>query len=234
MNTIIILLGLFIAGFFLNEYYTTYRKNPESLNQNEIEEIFVSLKKRILATSHIKQEAVYDRLYNRLQELIGQILTRHQHFILDVEAKYGHVRIRFHNHSILKEIKPRPTDFLSYSHFVVPRNIELQEIEDDILLYLCFFLYTGGVIKNIGPVQPDADLMIKILDFLIIDRNSYPAIFLKGLVMKYGVTVDSQSFPNEAKTLLELANKNGIGSAAIELNLLHKYLQFEDIKPVSK
>jgi len=232
MNTIFVLVALFVAGFFLNEYYTTYQKNTESLKENEIEDIYVSLKKKILATSYTKQEALYNRLYNRLQELIGQILNRHRYIILDVEAKYGHIGIRFHNQNLLNEMKPRPTDFLSNSYFVVPKNIDLQNVEEDILLYLCFFLYTGGVIKNIGQIMPDTDLMNKILDFLIKNRKSYSAIFFKGIVMKYGVTVDSPSFSKEAKTLLELANHNGIGSAAIELNNIHKYLQLDGMKTI--
>ncbi|ATG92565.1 hypothetical protein [Methylomonas koyamae] len=233
MNTIFVLFSLFVAGFFIHEYYKTYKINPEQLSDNEIEDIFIKLKKNILAANHAKQEELYNRINDRLHELIGQILSRHQHFVLDVEAKYGYTYIRFNNYNLLNEIKPRPLDFQSGSYFVVSSNIDLKNVEEDILLYLCFFLYVGGVMKNIGPIMPDTVLMNKILDFLIKDRNFYPAIFLKGLVMKYGVTVDGPSFSKEAKTLLELANHNGIGSAAIELNNIHKYLQLDDMRTVN-
>jgi hypothetical protein len=66
-----------------------------------------------------------------------------------------------------------------------------------------------------------------------VDEKKYgPAIFLKGMVRKYGLKVYSECFPTEAKQLLEQAKEAGVGSAAIELEHLSKFSQLAGIKSV--
>ena len=57
---------------------------------------------------------------------------------------------------------------------------------------LAFFYGKGGRQKNVGPVDSDPELMLRILDFLIDQKDFGPAIFLKGMVRKYGLKVYSQ------------------------------------------
>lgn len=227
METLIIiaLIGA-AAWFFLSGTYKTSVKDPETLSDTELEDAFIELKKKILVTSAYKQEQAYQRLYYRINAVMGQIIGRHKHFILDVEAKgvdvhYFFVRREHHN-----------ANGMRYYEYVVPYNLEFRSAQPDVLLYLCFFLYQGGQVKDVGTVTSDPQFMLKILNHLINERE-YPAgSFFKGLVMKYGPNVYEASKSSEARVLLEFAHQKGVGAAAIELQQLGKYAQLDSIKSV--
>src|SRR3990172_7263920 len=204
METLIIfaLIGAAV-WFFLTGIYKTNVKDPETLRDTELEDAFIELKKKILVTSAYEQEQAYQRLYYRINAVMGQIIERHKHFVLDVEAKG-----------------------VDTNRFFVRRE------HHDVLLYLCFFLYLGGQAKNVGTVESDPQLMLKILDYLIGEREYPAASFFKGLVMKYGTKVYEASKPGEARALFEFAQQKGVGAAAIELQQLGKYAQLDSIKSV--
>ena len=85
----IIIIGLLCAAawFFLSGTYKTSVKDPRTLSETELEDVFIELKKRILVTSPYEQEKAYERLYYRITAVLGQIVDRHNHFWLDGEAK---------------------------------------------------------------------------------------------------------------------------------------------------
>ena len=120
---------------------------------------------------------------------------------------------------------------MQYTTYSVAYNLDPSKYSPALLIYACFFLWYGGQAKDIGIVDSNPKVMIKILDFLVGEKYG-PAIFMKGLVRKYGLKVYSECFPLEAKQLLEQAREAGVGSAAIELEYLSKYSQLAGIKSV--
>jgi len=224
---IIIALIISAVWFFTFGSYKTSIKNPAALTEPELEDAFIELKKKILVTNVYEHEQTYERLYWRICAVLGQILERHRHFVLDIEAKGADVRRLF----IRREY--RDADGGRHEEYVVPNDLDLERKESDELLYLCFFLYLGGRAKNLGSINSDPKLMVKILDYLINERQYHPASFFKGVVMKYGIEFYKECYPGEARTLLEFAQRNGVGAASIELHQLNKYTQFEGIKSVN-
>ena len=226
MELLIIAAVAVVLWFAVAGSYKTKLQDPQTLRPAEIEDSIIELKKSILITSAYTAEKEYERLYRRLKSLMGQILERHQHFVLDVEAKgsppFGLFRAGKHHDS----------DGMQYTTYSIPHNLDPSGYSSDLLIYACFFLWQGGQAKNVGPVDSDPELMMRILDSLIDQKDFGPAIFLKGMVRKYGLKVYSQCYPSEAKQLLERAQQAGVGSAAIELANIAKYSQLADIKSI--
>jgi hypothetical protein len=74
--------------------------------------------------------------------------------------------------------------------------------------------------------------MMKILNYLISERDFPPAYFFKGFVMKYGSEVSGSVKISEARELLTLAQQKGVGAATIELKHLDSFAQLEHIENV--
>jgi len=228
METLIILALIGIAiWFFTFGSYKTSLKDPASLNETELEDAFIELKKKILVTNAYEHERAYERLYWRINAILGQIMERHRHFVLDIEAK------GVDRYKLFMSREYRDANGGRHYEQVVPYDLNLQSVQPDVLLYICFFIYLGGQVKNVGSVRSDPNLMMKILDYLITEREYPAASFFKGLVMKYGIEVYKESNPRKARTLLEFAQRNGVGAASIELHQLDKYTQLEGIKSVN-
>lgn len=213
--------GLLFLVF--SEGYKTKMQDPATLRSEEIEDSIIKLKMKILKTSSLTAETEYKKLYCRLCALMEQVLERHKHYVLDVEAKgipsYGF----FLPHKNFDEYGMANTTHR------LPNDFKPEQFPPELLIYACFFLWHGGHAKNVGAIDYNPDLMIKILDYLI-DKNNYgPAIFMKGLVRKYGLNADSECFPSDARKFLEMAKQAGVGSAAVELEHLWKYEQLEGI-----
>lgn len=217
-----------IAGiwFVLSGNYKTKLQDPQTLRPNEVEDSFIELKKKILVTSAYEAEAEYQRLYKRLNSLMGQVLARHQHFVLDVEAA-GSIPFGF-----FQSRRHRDASGIQYTTYSVADDLDPSSYPPTLLIYACFFLWYGGLAKDIGIVDSNQKIMMKILDFLVNEKKYGPAIFMKGMVFKYGLKVYAECFPTEAKQLLEQAKEAGVGSAAIELENIAKYSQLAGIKSV--
>ena len=222
---VIAILGA-VAWFFLSGTFKTSVQSPETMRGHELEDSFIELKKRILVTSAYTDEKAYERVYYRIKEVLGQIIARHQHYVLDVEAQDARV------HLIFVKRERRDSNGLPYYEYIVPSDLDLAPIKSDVLLYLCFFLYLGGQAKGVGNVEGNPETMLRILDYLIAERDYPPASFFKGLVMKYGKKVYSETDSRSARMLLESAQQKGVGSAAVELMHLAKFVQLDGIKSI--
>ena len=226
MEIILILAAVAVVWFVVSGSYKTKMQDPETLRPNELEDSVIELKKKILVTCAYEAETEYESLYRRLNSLMGQVLARHQHFVLDVEAAgsipFDFFRPGLHHNS----------DGMQYTTYSIAPDLDITKYPPEILIYACLFLWHGGQAKNLGSVDSNPKLMMRILDFLVDERKYGPALFLKGMVYKYGVKVYSTCFPSEAKQLLEQAKVAGVGSAAIELQHLAKYDQLAGIKSV--
>ncbi|MDO9518613.1 MAG: hypothetical protein Q7L19_00185 [Pseudohongiella sp.] len=216
---VVVLIWFFVSG--------TYKKNlqdPEKMESQALEETIVELKREILATNSYDDWTKYERLYHRITKLVVAVIERHKHFTLDVEAKNFEMGLLF------KRVERCDSDGIPRRVSAVPYDLNMSYYRPEHLLYACFFLWYGGCVKNIGEVELDKVLMMKIIDYLINDRDYAPAIFFKGMVCKYGLEPFSQCFPSQAKQLLEQAQKQGIGSATIELQHLDLFDGLEGIQ----
>lgn len=59
-----------------------------------------------------------------------------------------------------------------------------------------------------------------------------PAVFFKGFFLKYGLKLYYKPDLDRAKALLELASKNGVGAAIVELEHFHKHYVLTRVKSV--
>ena len=213
MEVIFIVFAAVVVGVPLFFLLKKHVQSPSSLSQDEWEHFYAELKKHILETSVYTQETKYNHLYHRLDNLLSQILGRHQHIILDVDAKYDRAKIM----DLFVQREHHSSDGLPYNLLHGRSDLSMDRTAPDLLLFLCFFLYQGGRIQGIGEVSMNPELMIKILNGLIIEKTYAPAMFLKGLVLKYGVKIQSPPELDEAENLLEMARNNGVGAATLEL-----------------
>lgn len=226
MEFIVVAVVIAVVWFVVSGNYKIKMQDPQTLRPNEIEDSIVELKLRILVTSAYDKEAEYQRLYYRLNSLMGQVMARHQHFVLDVEAAgslpFGFFRPGRHHDS----------NGMQYTTYSVAYDLDPSMYSPAQLIYACFFLWHGGQAKDIGAIDSNPELMMKIVDFLVSEKKYGPAIFMKGVIRKYGLKVYSECFPAEARQLLEQAREAGVGSAAIELDHLAKYSQLAGIKSI--
>lgn len=226
METILIVsaigfvIWLFASGTFQNSFQST-----ETMSQEALSNAFIEIKKKILVTSAYEKEQEYNRLYIRAHDLMEKIMKRHERYILDFEAKYKNDRFTFQQYSYFDQ------SGLTRSSNRLPHDVEPSNYSDEQLIYWCIFLWHGGSIKGVGEIDANPKLMQKILKFLI-EKNNADAIFLKGMTLKYGATVYSESFPHEAKKILEQAHAKGVGAAALELRDIEKFNQLNGIKSV--
>ena len=226
MEVVLVVVLAAVLWFVLSGNYKTKLQDPQTLRPAEIEDSIIELKKKILVTSAYTAEAEYQRLYRRLSALMAQVLERHQHFVLDVEAK-GPPPL-----GLFRSSQHHDSSGMSYTTYAAPYDLNPSNYDSGLLIYTCFFLWQGGQAKDVGNIESNPKLMLKILDFLIDEKNYAPAIFMKGMVRKYGLKVYSECFPTEARDLLEKAQKAGVGSAAVELERISSFSQLAGIKSV--
>lgn len=231
MEFVIVLAIIATILFVVSGGYKSRIQDPETLRSSEIEDVIIELKKKILVTSVYENKFKYEQLYYRLEDLMRQVLMRHQHFVLNIESEIDASGSPPHNLFYARQFPnghgARDTTY------IIPSDLDLSIFPSELLIYACFLLWYGGNIKRLGSIYSNPERMAEILDFLISERNYSPAIFMKGMVYKYGLRVYSQCFPSEAKKFLENAKDAGIGSAAIELENLTKFNQLTGIKSVA-
>jgi len=221
---IFIIVALAAIWFIASGNYKTKVQDPQTMRSSEVEDSIVELKKKILITCAYEKEAEYKRLYYRLNSLMEQVLNRHRHFVLDVEAA------KLATDGLFQQERYHDSSGMACPTYSVAQHIDLSAFPPATLVYVCFFLWHGGQVRNIGNIDSNPEFMMKIIEFLIRDNGYGPAIFMKGMVRKYGIKVYSECFPIEAKQLLERAREAGVGSAAIELEHLPKYSELAGIK----
>ena len=188
-------------------FLRSFIQDPATLTEQELEPEFVNLKNKILITNVYTESEKHRKLYDGIGIILARLLTRHERYTLDIESQPGSY------YEISK---------LFHSGFM-PNTLSPTKIEDksgvanEYLFYASFFAYLGGVARNIGMIYPDPEYAIVLLDYLILERNYSPAIFLKGFIYKYGVRREDVPNLSEAKELLIAADNKGIGGATIEL-----------------
>ena len=107
----------------------------------------------------------------------------------------------------------------------ISMGLPLNEKAPDLLFYYAMFAYIGGFVKNLGLVTTNPDYGLKVVDYLIEEHDYKNAIFLKGIMLKYGLKHDVAPKLQEAQMLLKEAADKGVGGAVIELRQFNLHLQ---------
>ena len=226
MEIILILAAVGLAWYFLSGTHASMHRNPATLPEGDLEDVFIEVKRKVLGTSPYTSEKAYEAAYWRLRSLLAQILARHQHYVLDVEAKkpslVGLLSMKTHH----------TAEGMSYTGISISSNIPFASTASEVLLYLAFYLWNGGQAGAHGPIEADPKKLKVILDYLIEERNYAPAKFLKGMAMKYGLQPFERGDLAQARKLLEAARAEGIGAAEIELRHLDKHRILESVPSV--
>jgi hypothetical protein len=193
------------------QLFKSHLKDPATLRDIELEPTFIDLKNQIIIVSPYTNETKYNHLYSRLGGVMSRIVDRHRHYFVEADNKIDtsglidlFIQTGGDNWSSRKS-----------NHFRLDLNFS--RFESDILLYLCFYAYVGGVIKLMGIIDKNPKFMTKILNFLVKERGYMPAVFFQGLTFKYGISLHVSPKLDLAKGLLETAAAAGVGSAIIEL-----------------
>lgn len=186
----------------------------DALSAEELEIEFAAVKKQLLDTDVYANESRYRRLYCRLEAVQVRLLGRHHHLKVGVEGKY--------------DAMDRSSLFVgdrqdSSRKRRVNSTIKLAQFDDELIFYLAFIAFMGGHAQEIGSVESNPEFALKALDFLIEDREFNLAIFLKGVILKYGLKPYWPPELDKARELLERAAKRGIGSAALEMQHFDRY-----------
>ena len=115
----------------------------------------------------------------------------------------------------------------------VKHDLDPAATRPEVLLYLCFFLWHGGQAVNVGSINSNTRMLMKILDHLITERNYAPGSFFKGMVRKYGEKLSEPGDRVEARQLLEFARDKGVGAATIELQHLPRFVALDGMTSVN-
>lgn len=180
---------------FLNKYIWS----PHTLDDYYLEEIWIDFKVELLATSSYEKEKRYSFLYDRCKDILLTVINRHRHLILDGESI-----VNFQHHF----------DFRSLPFVKVkPEDVPLEALPGLILI-----AYIGGGSKKFTrEIVPDPLWISEAVDYLIKYRKEPIGLFLKGLILKYGICLHLPPNISAAERYLKSSLEHGIGSAEIEL-----------------
>jgi len=190
------------------QLFKSHIQDPHKLREDDLEPTFVDLKNKIL------RENVYSdthkKLCTRVEIILGRILTRHERYTVEVESREDPWKIT----SLFVEIERESWERKLYRP---NKELHLPSTKTELLFFLAFFAYYGGIVKNVGLVRSDPLFAVQVIDHLIHEHQYEPAMFLKGLMYKYGLWPEAAPKLAEARTLLTEAASNGVGGAVIEL-----------------
>jgi hypothetical protein len=165
----------------------------------DLENTWIDFKASLLTTSAYGNGTNYPSLYDHCNSILIAIMGRHWHFVLDAEA-----RLNF-NGGISGNVLRRIT--------VTPENVPIEALPGLILA-----AYIGGKTRtSAGEFFTDPRWGSEAIDYLIYEKQSPIGLFLKGVVLKYGIELYLPPNLEAAKQFLEAGLANGIGSSEIEL-----------------
>ena len=96
-------------------------------------------------------------------------------------------------------------------------------------LVLAFASYTELNFSEELKVEFNAKAAALLVDSAIVKENPF-AVFLKGLMLKYGLDPAMRPFPRQSKPWLELALELGVDEAEKELASLELHFELEDLR----
>jgi len=186
----------------LSRLVNQFLRSPTSLDDQSLEYEWADVKGKLLRTNPYESESTYSSLYKRCDMFLQTVARRHRHFILNAEAIspfYNYMRTYA---DCLRQINPG----------------KCESIAPEVLYGLILAAYTGGNTETIiGENLSNPSFVIRGLDYLINVQKDPRGLFLKGLVLKYGISLPFAPNLDAAEKYLQAARSLGVGSATIEL-----------------
>lgn len=221
------LLTLLVIGFFGWMFFKEKVEPALQYNSSDIEGDFISLKKKILMTDPYVNQSRYEQIYEKAGVALDKILDRHKHYILDWDASHD-------ASDLLQYLRPviHHNAVGAYTHYALPRDIDLHNIPNDTLLFICIMMYLGGSVKHLGGIEQDYTELSNAISYLADDVSYPPGIFFKGFMLKYGLQISSKPNSHLAREYLTKAEQSGVGAATIELSNIHRYDELSNMASV--
>lgn len=228
--TTIALIGVFIAGLFIFNWWKTEGSkapappplnNIDSLDDSQTEKTWINIKHSLVLTDVYKHELRFNHLFDQASRLRLKMMGRHKRY-LDPSNVAPH----------LSEYTKTGSD--SGMTWIVP-TLDFSRLTKEIRLALAVYAYLGTTFlpgKAFLLTNTDTDLSMRLVDQLI-DEDYVAAIFLKGLILKYGIVLAAPPQSARAEKYLSAAAKRGSVSAASELALLSMHPQLDHLKPAN-
>ncbi len=181
-------------------------RSPAALTDEQLEGTWLDFKTKLMQISPYKNENTYSTIYTTSRNLLAGVIHRHRHILLTAEA-----------------IEPLCFYVRQYPNSGI-RMIEsanLKSIPTEVLAGLVLLAYQGGRTNTVlEEVLPNPGFVIDGVSCLIHEKKEPIGLFLKGLVLKYGVELSLPPHLDAAEKCLLSARSEGVGSATIELAYL--------------
>jgi hypothetical protein len=183
-------------------------RSPAALSDEQLEDTWLDFKAKLLQTSPHENEKTYSTTYSTCTNLLTGIVHRHRHILLTAEA-----RSPFYNY--VREYK----NGIRTVESAMPNNIPTEVLSGLVLL-----AYRGGrTATTCDDVLPNATFVINGISCLIHEKKDPLGLFLKGLVLKYGIQLFLHPNLQAAEKYLSSAKSEGVGAATIELAYLGRH-----------
>ena len=212
--------GLVALGLFLQRGKHRPAPSPlpplEALGAHELEKQWIDVKARLMGTDPYEDELPYAHLFDQATRLRDQLLNPYRRLLDPANVA----------DTILKYSRQPQAQLL----YIDPKfNAAL--LGDDVALGLSFYCYTGCTLTSKQRVATDHHTYTRLLDELIA-RQSAAAYLLKGLILKYGMTLSAPPDLASAEAFLMEAKRRGIEAAGGETSLLRAHSRLESIPSV--
>lgn len=216
----------------LNIFVPQSSSSSESIEDRWIDDVledsWVNTKAKILITSPYKNSKEYSSLYYQSQNILQKIIFRHEYLILEAESIS----------SFKQYIDNDLIDGDDHGIRMVGQSIigqgNFETIQSEVLVGLIILAYIGGSTRTSGgTVIQSPNFVISATDYLLYKKKLPIALFIKGLVLKYGLSYFSPPNILGAKKFLTAAESCGLESATVELKYLdHHYRRLSHIKTI--
>lgn len=226
--TTIALIGAFIAGLFIYNWWKTEGskahappplENLYSLNDTQIETTWISVKHALMLTNVWEHELRFSHLNDQASRLRLKIMGRHMEYLAPSNVSQNFTRYT----------RTNPDNGLTG----IDPTLDLPSLTKEIRLGLALYAYLGYDFPGGWKLfSGDINFSMRLVDQLI-KEDFVPAIFLKGVIFKYGSALNAPPQTASAEKYLKIAAENGSNHARTELALLSMHSVLDNVMPVN-
>ena len=186
-------------------------QNLDTLGTSELEKAWIDVKAQLMETDAYADEIRYSRLHDQASRLRDRLLSPYKR-LLDA-ANVAPSIFKYARLPFAKVLSIDPA-------FTATR------IGDEVALGLSLYCYTGVALQSKQYLGSDHHTYTRLLDELI-TRDCSTAYLLKGLILKYGMTLTAPPQLAVAEKYLMEAHRRGIEGAGKETSFLRAHARLE-------
>lgn len=207
--------GMVALGFFLPRDKSRPAPPPlqnlDTLGAPELEKTWIEVKAQLIGTDPYQDEVRYAHLHDQATRLRDKLLNPYRH-LLDATGVA----------SSIPKYARLPQAQLLY----IDPAFSAASAGDDVALGLSFYCYTGLTLASKQHLASDHHTYTRLLDELV-GNQCAAAYLLKGLILKYGMTLTAPPKLVAAEKFLMEAHRRGIEGAGRETSFLHAHSSLE-------